>query len=229
MKASHIPTLIDLLAQGAKERPISVTTIELARRLGKSQQLASKHLDEMEKEGLIERIRSGGKTYVKLTNEGIAAGESLYSELARVFGKGEETVNVTGTIFSGLGEGAYYVSLKGYKKQFVSKLGFEPYPGTLNLKLASAVDRKIRRELSTAKGIHIDGFKDGKRTFGGAECFKALLNEQIDGAVLVIERTSHDDSVLEIISPINVRQKFRLKDGDPVRVSIHTQTSGVSQ
>ncbi|MCL5068015.1 MAG: CTP-dependent riboflavin kinase [Thaumarchaeota archaeon] len=227
IKSSHIPTLIELLSQGAKERPISITTTDLAKKLGKSQQLASKHLDEMEKAGLIERIRSRGKTYVKLTKAGIEAGESLYSELAHAFGKGQEKVDITGTVFSGLGEGAYYISLKGYKKQFISRLGFDPFPGTLNLRLSSAVDRKIKSELNLAKGIHIDGFKDGKRTYGGAECFEASLNDQVEGAVLVIERTSHDDSVLEIISPVNVRQKFRLKDGDPVKVTVNMGASGI--
>jgi riboflavin kinase, archaea type len=223
MKSAHIPTLLELLSQGAKDKPVSVTTTQLAKKLGKSQQLASKHLDEMEKEGLIERMRSGGKTYVKLTKKGITAGASLYSELKVAFSGEEEKVEVMGAVFSGLGEGAYYVSLNGYKRQFISKLGFEPFPGTLNLRLSSAVDRKIRNELSFAKGVHIDGFQDGKRTFGGAECFRALLNGKIEAAVLVIERTSHDDSVLEVISPANVRKQLRLSDGDPIKVTIYMQ------
>jgi riboflavin kinase, archaea type len=224
MKPSHIPTLLELLSQGAKDRPVSVTTTQLAKKLGKSQQLASKHLDEMEREGLIERMRSGGKTYVKLTRKGVTNAASLYSELKGAFGGAEEEkVEVTGSVFSGLGEGAYYISLSGYRSQFVSKLGFDPFPGTLNLRLSSAVDRKIRDDLSFAKGIHIDGFQDGKRTFGGAECFRALLNGKIEAAVLVIERTSHDDSVLEVISPVNVRKQFHLLDGDEVRVTIFMQ------
>lgn len=229
LKASHIPTLVELLVKGAKDKPVFMTTTQLGRELGKSQQLASKHLDEMEKEGLIERVRSSGKTYVKLTKRGVEAGSSLYSDLQSVFGKSEEKVEVTGAIFSGLGEGAYYVSLRGYRKQFESRLGFVPFPGTVNLRLSSAVDRKIRGDLTLAKGVHIDGFKNGKRTYGGAECFKAVLNGKVEAAVLVIERTTHDDSVLEIISPTNVRNHFHLKDGDPVNVTIYMQDSDVNK
>ena len=175
-------------------------------------------------------MRSRGKTYVKLTKKGVSSGAALYSSLARAYGSEKEKIaSVTGVVFSGLGEGAYYIALKGYKKQFVSKLGFEPFPGTMNLRLSSPVDRKVRRDLSTAKGIHIDGFRDGKRTFGGAECFKALLNGKVEGAVLVIERTTHDDSVLEIIAPVNMRQEFSLKDGDPVSVEINLGNSEVAQ
>ena len=221
MKSSYIPTLLELLELGAKDRPISITTTELGQKIGKSQQLASKHLEEMEKEGLIERMRSGGKTYVKLTKKGVSSGATLYSSLSRVYAKPEnERLEVVGQVFSGLGEGAYYVSMKGYRKQFLAKLGFEPFPGTMNLKLDLPVYRKIRRDLGTMKGIHIEGFRDGKRTFGGAECFKAKLNEKVEGAVLVIERTIHDDTVLEIISPVNLRKYFKLKDGDEIRVTI---------
>ena len=222
IKPVHIPTLLELLAQGAKDRPVYNTTTSLARKLGKSQQLASKHLDAMEREGLIERIRSNGKIYVRLTKKGVAATASLYSTLGRVFGE-EEKMSVKGIVFSGLGEGAYYVSLKGYRRQFVSKLGFEPYPGTLNLKLESAVDRKIRGDLSIRDGIHIEGFHDGKRTYGGAKCFKAEVNGEEKAAVLIIERTSHDDSVMELISPTNLRRKFGLKDGSSVSITIYSE------
>jgi riboflavin kinase, archaea type len=230
LKASYIPTLIELLELGAKDRPISITTTELGQKLGKSQQLASKHLEEMEREGMVERMRSGGKTYVKLTKKGISSGASLFSTLYRVYARMEiEKIEIIGTVFSGLGEGAYYVSMKGYKKQFLTKLGFEPFPGTMNLRLDLPVYRKIRRDLGTMKGIHIEGFKDGKRTFGGAECFKAILNGKVEGAVLVIERTIHDDTVLEIISPVNLRKQFKLKDGDEMTVTIFPEKSEVSQ
>lgn len=225
IKPSHIPTLLELLIEGAKDKPVALTTGALASRLGKSQQLASKHLDEMEKEGLIERMKSGGKTFVKITKKGTYTGESLHVTLTHVFGDAVKGLNVSGKVFSGLGEGAYYVSLSGYKRQFKSRLGFEPYPGTLNLRLQSAIDRKIRRDLSTSRGIHIDGFKDGKRSYGGAECFRSVINGKAKSAVLIIERTIHDDSVLELIAPMSIRDQFKLNDGDTVNVSIITSNS----
>ncbi len=97
MKASYIPTLLELLELGAKDRPISITTTELGLKLGKSQQLASKHLEEMEREGLVERIRSGGKTYVKLTKKGISSGAALYISLSRVYANNEnEKLEIVG-------------------------------------------------------------------------------------------------------------------------------------
>ena len=135
-------------------------------------------------------------------------------------------VEVEGEVFDGLGEAAYYVSQSGYRRQFISKLGFEPFPGTLNIRLRSPVDRKVRRDLASEKSIHIDGFQDGKRTYGGAECFRSLINRDSSCAVLVIERTSYDDSVLEIIAPISLRKSLHLKAGSKVAVKIFLNGSG---
>ena len=221
VRPSQIPTIIELISIGAKEKPVQITTVELAARLGRSQQLASKHLEEMERDGLIERIRSNGRSYVKLTRAGIIEAAQIYRSLQKAFEETQTMVKLSGTVFSGLGEGAYYISLNGYKTQFKSKLGFEPFPGTLNLKLSSSIDRKIRRDLALSQGVHIEGFKDGKRTYGGAECFRAVLDGGVKGAVLILERTSHDDSIMEIISPVNVRQTLKLKEGDALEVTVH--------
>jgi riboflavin kinase len=212
--------MLELLNQGAKDKAVELTTVELAKALNKSQQMVSKHLEEMEHEGLIERTRTRGKTYIKITEKGSLEAAKIYSDLESVFGRKERVVEVEGTIFKGLGEGAYYVTLSGYMKQFQSKLGFEPFPGTLNVRLASSIDRTVRRELAVEKGTHIDGFKDGKRTYGGAECFRSLLNGKTKCAVLVIERTSYDDSVLEIIAPTNLRKTLHLEEGAKVRVKV---------
>jgi riboflavin kinase len=220
LRSSQIPTLLLLVSEGAKDAWVPLTTVELAKKLQKSQQMASRHLEEMENEGLIERRRSSGKTYVKLTDKGAKEIAKIYSNLESVYGRNKRSVDIDGTVFAGLGEASYYVSQAGYKKQFVEKLGFEPYPGTLNLRLSTPLEREIRRELATEKGIHIEGFKDGKRTYGGAECFKSLLNDKVWCAVLVIERTSYDDSVLEIIAAENLREELELRDGDKVHVRI---------
>lgn len=212
--------MLELLAEGAKDRPVSITTVELAKRLNKSQQMASKHLEEMEEEGLIERIRAHGDSCIKVTEKGLDEAAKIYSGLDAIFGNQVPSLEVEGTVFDGLGEAAYYVSQPGYNKQFISKLGFEPYPGTLNLRLTSAADREVKRNLFLRKGIHIDGYRDGKRTYGGAECFPSILNDRARSAVLQIERTSHDDSVLEIIAPQNLRKTLHLSPGSRVKVRI---------
>ena len=61
-----------------------------------------------------------------------------------------------GKIVTGLGKGQYYISRDGYRTQFNLKLGFDPSPGTLNLKLAEPF---LQPE---ADSIKIEGFIDAK-------------------------------------------------------------------
>ena len=221
--------MLELLRLGAKDKWVPLTTVDLARKLNKSQQMASKHLEEMEREGLILRTRSGRSTYLKVTAKGASETAEIYSNLESIFGKNERAIEVEGAVFEGLGEAAYYVSQAGYREQFIKKLGFEPYPGTLNIRLGTPIEREIRRELSNQKGIHIEGFKNGTRSFGGAECFRALLNRKTVCAVLVIERTHYDDSVLEIIASQNLRKSLRLAKGAIAHVKIFFDNSNIPQ
>ena len=221
IKPALIPTLIELLLLGAKDEPIKISTYELAKKIGRSQQAASNHLLELEKEGYIERLRVKGGYGVKLSEQGLRVLTNIYQKLRQALEAMPEFITLRGRVFTGIGEGAYYVSLKGYRKQFIAKLGFDPYPGTLNIKLSTPLDRRLRRELEHYRGIRIHEFEDGQRTYGGARCFRATLNDVIEGAVLAIDRTHYDDSVVEFIAPVNVRERLGLKDGAEVTINVH--------
>lgn len=218
VKTTHIPILIELLHIGAKDGYIEISTISLAKKTKISQQAASRQLLELEEIGYIKRIRSGGKNSVKITNEGKAAVTDLYQLLHRVLEGKKPIFEMNGKVFSGLGEGAYYMAMNGYRRQFVKKLGFDPYPGTLNLRLETIIDRQQRRNLESQPDIHIEGFEDGERTYGWAKCYLAKINKQINGAIIILERAHYDHSVIEIIAPINIRDKLKLKDGDKLLI-----------
>lgn len=157
-----------------------------------------------------------------LTQKGADAVLSLYAKL-----KGAVEVQMTpltfhGRVFTGLGEGAYYVSLDGYRKQFSKLLGFEPYAGTLNLALDPS-ETELRRQLKFLDGVEISGFQDGRRTYGPVKCFRAKVEDKYEAGALVIERTHHGEAVLEIISPLHLREILSLKEGDVVTVTVYPQ------
>jgi riboflavin kinase len=130
------------------------------------------------------------------------------------------SITLEGTLFSGLGEGAYYVTKEGYRKQFIEKLGFDPYPGTLNLKLTSEYDINSMSELEAYPAIELEGFKNETRTFGPVKCYPAIINNREKGAVIYALRSHYDSSVLEIISQAYLRSRLKLKDGNKVKVEI---------
>jgi len=222
IKPMHLTTLVELIKVGAVDNYVEVSTIELAKMLYKSQQSASKHLLDLEAAGYVDLIRVQGRNRVKITSKGLDCLMNLYSSLKRLFEKEDQIHRITGEVFTGLGEGAYYMSLRGYRRQFVKHLGFDPYPGTLNIRLETEAERRVKRDLIRYPGVKIDGFEDSQRTYGWVKCYPARINCEIDGAIVLLERTHYDESVMEVVAPINIRAKLNLKDGDKITVEVST-------
>ena len=223
IKLQHILTLIELLSKGARHNFVEVTTTLLGKDIGRSQQAASKHLLDLETSGYVERLKKGQKYAVKVTDKGYSEIQSLYLSLRAALESAPAAMDFEGNVISGMGEGAYYMSLEGYKRQFKEKLGYEPYPGTLNVRLSDQIYMNGRLELGKHPSIFINGFSDGTRTYGWVKCYRATINEgTIDNAaVLVLERTHYDDSMLEVIGPISIKQVAGIKNGD--RIKVHVQ------
>ena len=216
-------TLYKLAELGACSRTVKVSTEYLAEKIGASQQTASRHLINLEKIGWIKRTITPEGCLIRITDSGIAELKRLYSDLRLIFEAAyPPSVTLEGILFSGLGEGAYYVTKEGYRKQFIEKLGFDPYPGTLNLKLTTEYDVKTMSELEAYPNIEIQGFKDESRPFGSVKCYPAIINNKEKGAVVYALRSHYNASVLEIIAPVFLRGRLKLKDGNKVKVEILT-------
>ncbi|MGI0064631.1 MAG: DUF120 domain-containing protein [Nitrosopumilaceae archaeon] len=220
LKVQHILTLAELLAKGARHNFVSITTSSLGKNIHRSQQAASKHLLELERDGYIERIRSGQKVSVRITTKGHAEMARISSILRSSLESSPSYLEFKGTIISGMGEGAYYMSMKGYTKQFKTKLGYIPFPGTLNVKLKDKEYTEAKRSLDAYGGIMINGFSDGKRTYGWVKCYPAKINNSIDSALITLERTHYDDSVIELISYTNIKKVAKLSTGSQISVRI---------
>ncbi len=180
----HLYMLLKLAEMGAYRRTAKISTEFLAGKLGISQQTASRYLIELERKGLIQRNVTPEGSLIKIDEAGIKELHKLYSNLKFLVEKSyPPSVTMEGTVFTGLGEGAYYIGKESYRKQFTEKLGFEPYPGTLNLKLSSDYDIKTRVEIEAYPAIEITGFKNEDRTFGLVKCYPAIIDNKVKGAL----------------------------------------------
>lgn len=124
-------------------------------------------------------------------------------------------LSVKGRVFVGKGEGAKFVKLPWVRKQIVEKLGFNPYLGTLNLRLYED-DIKIKKQLKKAKSVSISpvaGFCSGK-------CYRAFLTNSLECAIIMPEVARYPADVIEIVSSTNLRERLCLKDGDIVEVTV---------
>ncbi|MGD8565935.1 MAG: DUF120 domain-containing protein [Candidatus Bathyarchaeota archaeon] len=222
-KWRHIYTLFKLAELGAHRRTAKISTEYLARKLDVSQQTASRHLIELDDEGLIRRTMTPEGCLIDITDIGMGKLKKLYSNLKFLMeAEFPPSVTLEGIVFTGLGEGAYYIKREHYKKQFLEKLGFDPYPGTLNLKLTTEYDEKTRSELNNYPAIDIEGFKNENRTFGSVRCYPAIIENKVKGALVSALRSHYDISVVEVIAPVFLRTKLKLKDGHKVKVEVLT-------
>jgi riboflavin kinase len=220
LKIQHILTLSYLLSKGAKHNYVTITTDSLGKNIKKSQQSASKHLLELEQNQFIERIISGRNISVKITNKGFSEMVKLSTILQKSLNSFPSHVEIKGTLVSGMGEGAYYMGLKGYTKQFKSKIGYVPFPGTLNVKIDQKIHQEAIKQFVNLNGININSFSDGKRTYGWVKCFPAKINNSVDCNLILLERTHHDNSVVELISKLCLRKTAKLKEGSKISIKI---------
>jgi riboflavin kinase, archaea type len=220
----HVVILSELLLCGAKNNFVELTTGEIAKKIKRSQQLASKELLDLEFFGYIKRNKKSKKYTIKVTEKGYQKVYDLFLFLKTAIESFKHIIDFEGHIITGMGEGAYYMSLKGYKQQFKEKLGYEPYPGTLNIKLNSSSYVEAKKEMLKYPSITIEGFSDQSRTFGWVKCYPAYINDSvnINSSILILERTHYDDSIIEIIAPFSIKEQFSLKNGDYIKLKVNT-------
>src|SRR3989304_6826801 len=182
---------------GAHKRTAKISTEFLAQKMEISQQTASRYLIELETEGWIQKTTTPEGSLIRISEAGIQELQKLYTNLRLLIEAAyPPSITLEGTVFTGLGEGAYYITKEHYRKQFIEKLGFDPYPGTLNVKLTSDYDVKTRTELEAYPAIEIKGFQNGERTFGTVKCYTVMIENKVKGAMLFALRTHYDMSVV---------------------------------
>lgn len=211
-----IQSLKKLALLGAHLNPVELSSAEFASHIDSSPQTAARRLKNLEDEKLITRQLLHEGQIITITKNGIDVLNREYYDYQGIFSGNGGIKVLNGQVITGLGEGQYYISLEGYRTQFRKKLGFDPFPGTLNIRLDK---NSIELRKIINPGISISGFKDQDRTFGPGSCFSIKING-INGAVIIPERTHYPEDIIEIIAPVNLREHMNLKDGSKVRVEV---------
>ena len=215
-QAKLVEVLKRLAILGGISGTISLSSREFGREMGISQQSASNWILRLAQDGFIERQLGARKQMIKLSEKGVEILKKEHADYRCIF-EAPGRLMIKGVVSSGFGEGRYYITQKGYTKQFIKKLNFEPYEGTLNLKLSSKELRSLEL-LKNLGGIKIEGFDNEGRTFGAVKSFQATINN-VDCAV-VLPKRSHYKDVIEVISKVHLRRTLSLKEGDEVELCV---------
>jgi riboflavin kinase len=122
-------------------------------------------------------------------------------------------IEFSGTVISGDGDGEKFMELPWVKRQITEKLGFTPYPGTLNVKLTeeSAKQRKLVEKTPSAKVLPAEGYSEGL-------LFKAFIGI-VQCAIVIPQVAGYPNDLLEVIASVYLREALQLEDGCEVTVT----------
>ena len=196
-------------------RPVSAE--DLARAMGLSRPSLSRWLEEAAEDSLILLEYRDRKIFVTPSSRGY---DVLRSALLAVSKIGRGRV-VPARVFSGMGEGAYYLRLQGYLTQLENLLGYRPFPGTLNLRLLSFSDIeavRLWREMVTP--LRVSPFREGGRLFGGASIYPVILMGEVEAHAIFPDRRHYGDDVMEVVWRENLRSRLSLSDGSIIAVTL---------
>ena len=120
-------------------------------------------------------------------------------------------MKIDGEVTTGLGKAAYFLSQEFYTREFEKNLGFIPFPGTLNI----IVSEDNLDEINNIKN-NCENIIKPDEGFGAVKYIKAILNGNVEGAIVFPAKTTHEENYLEFIALEKLRDKLNLEDGDIV-------------
>lgn len=128
---------------------------------------------------------------------------------------------IKGVVVSGVGQGGYFTQLEWVKSQCLEKLGFIPYPGTFNIKVDPAY-LSLLDGIKRGKGIEI---LPPSADFCHARSYKVSL-EGKEAAVILPLVDNYPPDILEVVSPLRLKEALALKDGDRVALTFQEEEEG---
>ncbi len=103
------------------------------------------------------------------------------------------------------------MSLDWVQKVMREKLGFSPYPATLNLRLESEQEilqwKEIREQIGGIDISPADAF------FCHARLFRVEIGGKVQGAVLLPEVQDYPMNKIEVVAPVHIKKSLNVRDG----------------
>jgi riboflavin kinase len=123
-------------------------------------------------------------------------------------------LGVKGKVFSGEGKASEFLRIDEYSDFVEQEAGFEPFPGTLNLR---ADPQEINKIKDQAEKAELEGFEKDGNEFGGLKLFLIKV-EGLKSCIIEPELSRYGENVIEVCNSLKLRSKLDLADGDRVEV-----------
>ena len=130
---------------------------------------------------------------------------------------------ITGRLATGIGLGKTFTRLDWARRQFIDRLGLDPYPGTVNVIVEDGGNFALWDRIKAAPGVHIDNPNDGPHDCD-ARCYPVAIlaadGTEIAAAIVLPEVAGYPPDQIEVIAAIGVRHALGMADGDLVRLKL---------
>lgn len=124
------------------------------------------------------------------------------------------TFRIVGRVRTGLGHGAGFTSLVWARRQFMDALGIDPFPGTLNLRLAPAAIAWWQA-LTAGPGLRL---VPERSTDCAARCYPVRASvpglSPVTAGIVVPEVPGYAPDQVEVVASVSLRGVLGLEDGD---------------
>lgn len=124
---------------------------------------------------------------------------------------------LTGKVVGGVKQAAYFTQLDWVQGQCAEKLGFRPYPGTLNLEISEDSLPELE-DLRLVAGIELI---PPDPAFCAAKTLPLTI-DGVAGAMIVPSEdvNVHEKNIIEILAPLRLKDTLGIGDGSVVTVMI---------
>jgi CTP-dependent riboflavin kinase len=129
------------------------------------------------------------------------------------FLKMNDKLTVTGKIVTGEKKGAFFTQLDWVQNQCQEKLGFKPFPGTLNLEIEAAIIPRIEALLKKS-GIEL---VPPDSNFCAGHVYPVSIMGVTGAIVAPAEDVRvHGKNIIELIAPTCLKDAMDVDDGDEI-------------
>jgi CTP-dependent riboflavin kinase len=150
-------------------------------------------------------------------------GFSIHTELAKKIAQRNiyqgtperRGLKVTGTVVTGLGESASFLSLQWVNEQIVEKLSFSPYGGTLNIDVGESTIQKELKKHAKKRIVAADSH------FCDALVFEAMIAGGYRCGIILPLVPNYPENILEIVAPVYLKQTMAINDGAQIGIEIY--------
>ena len=123
---------------------------------------------------------------------------------------------ITGRLVSGIGQGRHFTRLDWASRQFIDKLGIDPFPGTINILVYEPEMLGAWQALAATPGVPILNPGSGPHDCD-ARCYRVAI-KAIPAAIVLPHVRGYPPGQIELIAAVNVRAALGVVDGAVVEI-----------